>query len=85
VKLVADANVLLASVLGGRAKTILEHPEIEEVLTPAVTLAEVQEYAPILAQKKGLARDVILLAVPALPISVVEQAFTHPQCHGLAS
>jgi hypothetical protein len=34
VRLVADANVLLAAVLGGRAKAVLQHPEIEELLTP---------------------------------------------------
>lgn len=73
-RLVADANVLLASVLGGRAKSVLEHAEIEEVLTTAVTLGEVQEYAPILARKKRLSSDVLLLAVAALPVSVIEQA-----------
>ena len=29
-KLVADANVLLAAVLGGRAKAVLEHPVVAE-------------------------------------------------------
>ncbi len=40
-KLVADANVLLAAVIGGRARLILAHPQILEVLTTARTLAEV--------------------------------------------
>lgn len=72
-KLVADANVLLAAVLGGRAKAVLQHPEIEEVLTAEVTLGEVQEYAVILAKKKRLSVDTLLLAVAALPVNVVEE------------
>jgi hypothetical protein len=39
VKLVADANILLAAVLGGQEKTVLQHPEIDEVLTSEPTLA----------------------------------------------
>jgi predicted nucleic acid-binding protein len=74
VRLVADANVLLAAVLGGRAKAVLQHPEIEEVLTPEATLAEVQEYAVILARKKRLSLDTLLLAIAALPVTVVEEA-----------
>jgi len=74
VKLVADANVLLSAVLGGRAGAVLEHPLVEEILTTDVTLAEVQEYAPQLAKRKRLALDVILMAVAALPVTVVEQA-----------
>ena len=72
-KLVADANVLLAAVLGGQAKTVLQHPEIDEVLT-AEALAEVEEYAPILAKKKRLSLDTLLLAIAALPVTVVEKA-----------
>ena len=73
-KLVADANVLLAAVLGGRARAVLEHPEIDELLTPEATLAEVQEYAVILARKRRLSLDTLLLAIAALPVTVVEQA-----------
>lgn len=71
-KLVADANVLLAAVLGDRARAVLQHPEIEEVLTAEPTLAEVQEYAIILARKRGLSLDTLLLAMAALPVTIVE-------------
>jgi predicted nucleic acid-binding protein len=71
VKLAADANVLLSSVLGGRARLVLDHPEIEEVLTTETTFAEVREYALLLGRKKKLAPDAILLAVAALPVSIV--------------
>lgn len=73
-RLVADANVLLAAVLGGRAKAILQHSKIDELLTAEATLAEVQEYAVILARKRLLSLDTLLLAIAALPVTVVEQA-----------
>ena len=49
-RLVADANVLLSAVLGGRANAVLEHPGVTEVLTGEITLSEVQEYAAQLAR-----------------------------------
>ena len=72
-KLVADANVLLAALLGGRAKVALQHPEVEELLTTEATLAEVQEYAVILAKKRRLSLDTLLLAMAALPVTLVER------------
>ncbi len=72
-RLVADANVLLSAVLGGRAKLVLEHPEVEEVVTAEATFAEVQEYAAHLAKKKRLSLDLVLLALAALPVTVVER------------
>ena len=53
-KLAADANVLLSAVLGGRARLVLSHPKIEEILTAEVTFSEVQEYAVVLARKRRL-------------------------------
>lgn len=73
-RLVADANVLLAAVLGGRARLILENPQIQEILTVEQAIAEVQQYAVDLARKKGLAEDLVLLAVGALPVTIIQQA-----------
>lgn len=72
-KLAADANVLLSSVLGGRARLVLDHPEIDEVLTTEATFAEVREYALLLGRKKKLAPDAILLAVAALPVTIISR------------
>jgi predicted nucleic acid-binding protein len=72
VRLVADANVLLSAVIGGRAKAALEHPAVTEVLAAEATLAEVQEYAAQLATKKRLSLDVVLMGVATLPVTVVE-------------
>ena len=70
-KIAADANVLLSSVIGGRARLVLSHPEIEEVVTTEATFAEVREYALLLGRKKKLTPDALLLAVAALPVSIV--------------
>jgi predicted nucleic acid-binding protein len=71
VKIAADANALLSSVIGGRARLVLNHPEIEEVVTTEATFAEVREYALLLGRKKKLTPDALLLAVAALPVSIV--------------
>jgi predicted nucleic acid-binding protein len=73
-KLAADANVLLSAVLGGRAKLILQRPEIEEVLTAEKVVAELEEYAPYLARKRGLNAELVLLAVSALPVTIIGRA-----------
>ena len=72
-RLAADANVLLAAVLGGRARLILKHPRITEVLTTEATLAEVEEYALVLAERRRLPSDIILLAIASLPVTVVDE------------
>src|SRR5947208_15920390 len=72
VRLAADANVLLASLLGGRARLVMNNPQIEELLTPQVTFAEVQEYAPVLARRKRLPEDILLLALSSLPVTLIE-------------
>ena len=72
-RLVADANVLLSAVLGGRAKLVFGQPGVEEVLTTAFTLGEVQEYAEQLARAKRLSLDTVLLAAATLPVTIVER------------
>jgi predicted nucleic acid-binding protein len=71
VKLAADANVLLSALIGGQAARVFRHPDVEEVLTTEFTLAEVQEYAGILARRKGLDADLVLLASASLPVNTV--------------
>jgi len=74
VRLVADANVLLSAILGGKANAVLRHPEVEEVITCRATLDEVEEYVPILARKRRLSLDVLLLALAAMPVTVADRA-----------
>lgn len=73
-RLVADANVLLSALIGGRAKAVLTHPDVEAVFTTRMTLAEVQDYVVGLAAKRRLPLDRILLTLAALPVTVVERA-----------
>lgn len=72
--LAADASVLLSAVIGGRAKLALNHTQVGEVFTTEQTFAEVEEYALVLARKKSLPSDMLLLAVAALPVTVVRRA-----------
>ncbi len=73
-QLVADANVLLSAVIGGRAVLALRHDKVEHVFTPAAAYDEVFEYLPSLAKKKRLELDTLLLACGALPVTVIEQS-----------
>jgi predicted nucleic acid-binding protein len=50
---------------------VLESPQIEEVVTVEQIIAEVQEYAVQLAREKGLAEDLVLLAVGTLSVKIV--------------
>jgi predicted nucleic acid-binding protein len=74
VRLAADANVLLSALVGGQARRVIGHPSIEEILTPATVMAEVQEYASHLARQKRLPLDVVLLAAATLPVTVIDRA-----------
>jgi predicted nucleic acid-binding protein len=71
VRLAADANVLLSAVIGGRARLVLSHPAVEEVLTSEAVFAEVEEYAAVLGQKKKIPETTVMLAVASLPVSIV--------------
>jgi predicted nucleic acid-binding protein len=66
--------VLLSAVLGGRARLALETPQVDEIPTVAQIMAEVEEYAGLLARKKHLSEDLVLLSVAALPVTVIEPA-----------
>jgi predicted nucleic acid-binding protein len=73
VRLVADANVLLSAIIGGRAGDVLAHPRVKEVLTTETTIEEIQEYLSSLARRKRLSLDTVLLAAASLPVTVVER------------
>jgi len=73
VRLVADANVLLSAVTGGRAALILARQDLAEIVTTASAMAEVQEYAGPLARKVGLPLQTVSLAIATLPVLVIER------------
>ncbi len=70
-RLAADANVLLSAVIGGRARLVLSHPQIEEVVTTESVFAEIEEYAAALGQKRKIPAETLMLAVASLPVSIV--------------
>lgn len=70
-RLAADANVLLAAILDGRSGLILTSPKVAEVFTAEPKLAEVDEYAAVLARKRRLSADLLLLAIASLPVTIV--------------
>lgn len=72
-RLAADANVLLSALIGGRASLVLSDPRIREILTAQPTFTEVEEYALTLARKKRIPEDVLLLALAAMPVTIVPQ------------
>lgn len=73
-RLAADANALLAALIGGRARLILANPSVTEILTTENTFAEVEEYGLVLARKKKIAADMLLLALAAMPVTIVSRA-----------
>ena len=77
-RLVADANVLLAAIIGGRANLVFQRSQVEEVFTAETTFAEVEEYVIVLARQKRLSLDALLLAMAALPITIVEKSTFTP-------
>lgn len=78
-KLVADANVLLSALTGGRARLAILHPQVDELLTTEATLDEVREYVLDLAQRRRLPKDVVLASLAALPVQVVERSVYQPK------
>ena len=71
-QLVADANVLLSAVIGGRASLILRHADVQAVFTPTAAIEEVHRYLGPLARKKALRLDTLLLTLATLPVAVVD-------------
>ena len=70
-RLAADANALLSAVIGGRARLVLSHSSVEEVLTTTTVFAEVEEYAAVLGHKRKIPEETVMLAVASLPVSIV--------------
>ena len=85
VHLVADANVLLAAILGGNAKLVFQSEEISQIFTTETTFAEVEKYALVLARKRHLSPGLQLLALASLPVSIkrrAEYAGSYPKQEG---
>ncbi|MEW6363757.1 MAG: PIN domain-containing protein [Acidobacteriota bacterium] len=71
-RLVADANVLLSAIGGGRARLALGHPMIEGVCAADAVYAELREYLGSFARRKGIPEDVMSMALATLPVTWVD-------------
>ena len=66
---VADANVVLSALIGGRAGLIFIDPEGPDIVGPAQVAEEVLEYLPKLAAKHKLNEGELIAALQLLPIT----------------
>ncbi len=68
--IVVDANVLLAALLGGRAKDLFASKSFRFVTTES-TVWEATKYTHFIASKLNLAEEQVLQRLPELPILTV--------------
>ncbi len=68
VRLVVDANPILAAALGGQARRVFFEAPVREFAVPEVVLAEVREHLPRLAGKLGTMPAFLEYAVELLPL-----------------
>jgi predicted nucleic acid-binding protein len=68
-----DANIVLSALIGGKASKVFVEAKALKFVTTASVVNEVREYIPVLAQKKGLSREVMEAAFSLLELEVVEK------------
>lgn len=74
IAIVADANVILSALLGGKPSLILFDSRFEFVTTE-FTISEVEKYIPMVSKKLSLAQKVIQKQLEKLPLKVYEGDF----------
>lgn len=70
--LVVDADCILSAVIGGQAMRVFIAAAADEFAVTRTALAEVAEYLPVLAAKKGLRLSRLQGVLSLLPLSVHE-------------
>jgi predicted nucleic acid-binding protein len=73
-EIVADANVILSALIGGRAGHVFSQAHGPKVYAPSTVRDEVREYLPQLAAKKHLSLPLLLIAFDLLFVSWVDDA-----------
>lgn len=74
IKIVVDANVILAALLGGSALFILLKKEFEFVTTKT-TLGEVEKYLPRVEEKSGVKTHELKEHLQLLPIEAYPRSY----------
>lgn len=65
---VADANVVLAALIGGRARLIIASPHGPRCIAAEAVAAEITRHIPRLAAKRGLDPALLFAALRVMPI-----------------
>lgn len=68
-----DANVVLSALIGGKASKVFAEAKGVGFITTANVVAEILEYVPVLARKKGLNREVMEAAFNLLGLEAVQE------------
>ncbi len=68
-----DANVILSALIGGKANKLFVEAKDLEFITTFNVLEEIQEYIPVLAQKKGLSREAMEAAFSLFRLGAVKK------------
>ncbi len=65
---VADANVVLSALIGGRAREVFASPAGPQCFAAQAVAAEVAEHLPGLAAHRGLDAPLLLAALSVIPV-----------------
>ncbi|HHV76581.1 MAG TPA: PIN domain-containing protein [Syntrophothermus lipocalidus] len=77
-KVAIDANAILSALIGGKAVKVFVEAEGVEFVTTARVSAEVREYIPVLAKKKGLNRGNMEAIFSLLNLEIVPEDVYRP-------
>jgi predicted nucleic acid-binding protein len=65
---VADANVILSALIGGRARLVFASPGGPGCIAAQAVAEEVAEHLPALAERRGLDAGLLLAALGVMPV-----------------
>jgi predicted nucleic acid-binding protein len=66
---IADANVLLSAVIGGRSRRVLSDPRSPACYAATAVADEVGRYIPLFAKRRGLSLQALTAVYRVLPVS----------------
>jgi len=76
---VADANVVLSALIGGRAREVFASPAGPECIAAQAVADEVAEHLPVLAARRGLDASLLLAALSVIPVEWQPPEVYEPQ------
>lgn len=76
---VADANVVLSALIGGRARLVFASPAGPECFAAQAVAEEIAEHVPKLAERRGLDAAILLAALSVMPVDWQSPEIYEPQ------